>query len=83
MQVISFSRDNIERGMVKFHPAGFTHGLIQRPLLLGREYKKKFTDEVAVMLDTRDALFVGDAALATENPDYVNSWKIKSAVCKD
>ncbi len=31
------------------------------------------------MLDTRDALSVGDAALATENPDYVNSWKVKPA----
>ncbi len=74
-----FSRDNIERGMVTFHPAGFTHGPHPKAFQAGREYRKKFTDEVAVMLDTRDALEVGPAAVATENPDYVNSWKVKPA----
>lgn len=74
-----FSRDNIERGMVTFHPAGFTHGPHPKAFQAGLEYRKKFTDEVAVMLDTRDALEVGAAAEATENPDYVNSWKIKPA----
>lgn len=74
-----FSRDNIERGMVTFHPAGFTHGPHPKAFQAGREYRKKFTDEVAVMLDTRDSLEVGAAAETTENPDYVNSWKIKPA----
>jgi len=74
-----FSRDNIERGMVTFHPAGFTHGPHPKAFQAGREYRKKFTDEVAVMLDTRDALEMGPAALATENPEYVNSWKTKPA----
>jgi len=73
-----FSRDNIERGMVTFHPAGFTHGPHPKAFQAGREYRKKFTDEVAVMLDTRDALEMGPAALATENPDYINSWKTKA-----
>ena len=73
-----FSRDNIEKGMVTFHPAGFTHGPHPKAFQAGLEYRKKFTDEVAVMLDTRDALEVGEAALATENPDYVNSWKVKA-----
>jgi len=74
-----FSRDNIERGMVTFHPAGFTHGPHPKAFQSGREYRKKFTDEVAVMVDTRDSLEVGAAAETTENPDYVNSWKIKPA----
>jgi homogentisate 1,2-dioxygenase len=74
-----FSRDNIEKGMVTFHPAGFTHGPHPKAFQAGREYRKKFTDEVAVMLDTRDSLEVGSAAETTENPDYVNSWKIKPA----
>lgn len=74
-----FSRDNIERGMVTFHPAGFTHGPHPKAFQSGREYRKKFTDEVAVMIDTRDSLEVGAAAENTENPDYVNSWKIKPA----
>ena len=72
-----FSRDNIEKGMVTFHPAGFTHGPHPKAFQAGLEYRKKFTDEVAVMLDTRDALEMGAAALATENPEYVNSWKAK------
>lgn len=72
-----FSRDNIEKGMVTFHPAGFTHGPHPKAFKAGMEYKKKFTDEVAVMLDTRDALEVGDAAQQVENPEYVNSWRVK------
>lgn len=72
-----FSRDNIDRGMVTFHPAGFTHGPHPKAFQAGREYKKKFTDEVAVMLDTRDSLEVGQAAAAVDNPEYINSWKEK------
>lgn len=71
-----FSRDNIERGMVTFHPAGFTHGPHPKAFAAGRQATKTFTDEVAVMLDTRDALEIGEAASAVENADYVNSWKI-------
>ena len=70
-----FSRDNIDAGMVTFHPAGFTHGPHPKAFLAGQQYQKKFTDEVAVMLDTRDALMVGESAVATEDLDYVNSWK--------
>jgi homogentisate 1,2-dioxygenase len=36
---------------------------------------KAETDEYAVMMDTRDALEMGDAAAATEFKDYANSWK--------
>ncbi|MCH8491811.1 homogentisate 1,2-dioxygenase [Aliidiomarina sp.] len=72
-----FSRDNIDKGMVTFHPAGFTHGPHPKAFQAGREYKKKFTDEVAVMLDTRDALEVGQSAHSVENPDYVMSWQEK------
>lgn len=72
-----FSRDNIDRGMVTFHPAGFTHGPHPKAFQAGREHKKKFTDEVAVMLDTRDSLEVGEASHSVENPDYVMSWQEK------
>lgn len=70
-----FSRDNIEKGMVTFHPAGFTHGPHPKAFAAGRAHKKTFTDEVAVMVDTRDALNATDAALAVENPEYVYSWR--------
>jgi homogentisate 1,2-dioxygenase len=36
---------------------------------------KPATDEYAVMIDTRDPLEVGNAALGVENADYVNSWR--------
>ncbi|RBW66850.1 homogentisate 1,2-dioxygenase [Vibrionales bacterium C3R12] len=70
-----FSRDNIEAGMVTFHPAGFTHGPHPKAFQAGLEHKKKFTDEVAVMIDTRQALEFGDAAKKAENKQYVYSWR--------
>ncbi|GAB2709578.1 homogentisate 1,2-dioxygenase [Aliiglaciecola aliphaticivorans] len=72
-----FSRDNIEQGMVTFHPAGFTHGPHPKAFAAGKAHKKTFTDEVAVMLDTRDALQVAEVAPLVENSDYVNSWQVK------
>jgi len=33
------------------------------------------TDEVAVMIDTRDALEVSEQAAEIEWPNYVDSWK--------
>ena len=72
-----FSRDNIEAGMVTFHPAGFTHGPHPKAFKAGQEYKKKFTDEVAVMIDTRHALNFSNEAKQVENKEYVYSWKEK------
>lgn len=70
-----FSRDNIEAGMITFHPAGFTHGPHPKAFQAGREHKKKFTDEVAVMIDTRHALEFGQVAEKAENKQYVYSWR--------
>lgn len=70
-----FSRDNIEAGMVTFHPAGFTHGPHPKAFKAGQQHQKTFADEVAVMIDTRHALQFGDAAQRVENRDYVYSWK--------
>ncbi len=70
-----FSRDNIEPGMVTFHPAGLTHGPHPKAFDGAQTTSKTFTDEVAVMIDTRHALSVGEAAQAVENSAYVNSWK--------
>lgn len=70
-----FSRDNIEAGMVTFHPAGFTHGPHPKALDGMLTPKKAFTDEYAVMIDTRDALDLGPDAAATENEAYVRSWR--------
>ncbi|NVJ49173.1 MAG: homogentisate 1,2-dioxygenase [Gammaproteobacteria bacterium] len=72
-----FSRDNIDAGMVTFHPCGFTHGPHPKAFAAGQEYAKKETDEVAVMLDTRDPLEIGAPAYAVEDDAYAESWKVK------
>jgi homogentisate 1,2-dioxygenase len=70
-----FSRDNIHPGMMTFHPCGFTHGPHPKALKNAFTAKKAATDEYAVMIDTRDALDLGDGARAVEWDGYVDSWK--------
>ena len=70
-----FSRDNIEAGMMTFHPSGFTHGPHPKALKNMLSQPKPATDEYAVMIDTRDPLDVGEGAAAVENTAYVDSWK--------
>ncbi len=70
-----FSRDNIHPGMTSYHPFGFTHGPHPGAFRKGAENAKKVTDEVAVMVDTRDALDVKEAAERCEWRDYAQSWK--------
>lgn len=72
-----FSRDNIRPGMVTYHPAGFTHGPHPKALERMLVQSKPATDEVAVMIDCRDALEIGAAATAVEWSGYVDSWKGK------
>ncbi|WP_395376985.1 homogentisate 1,2-dioxygenase [Marinicella sp. W31] len=70
-----FSRDNIHPGMITLHPTGFTHG--PHPKAMNNAFKQKnaMTEEVAVMIDTRDPLEVCGAAEDVEWSDYVHSWK--------
>ena len=77
-----FSRDDIDPGMVTFHPAGFTHGPHPKALQGMLEARRAETDEYAVMVDTRDALTVGDLAAGIENRDYVNSWRTDLGTAK-
>ena len=72
-----FSRDNIKPGMMTFHPAGFTHGPHPKAFAAGAKAVRTMTDEVAVMIDARDALDMGEGALAQEDPSYADSWKAK------
>lgn len=71
-----FSRDNIDAGMLTYHPSGFPHGPHPKALKNMLVQDSKTTDEVAVMIDTRQPLNVCDDAKNVENKDYVNSWKI-------
>jgi homogentisate 1,2-dioxygenase len=70
-----FSRDNIHPGMVTLHPGGFTHGPHPKALSRMLVQSKPATDEYAVMVDTRDALEIGEAARRVEWSGYVDSWK--------
>ena len=70
-----FSRDNIHPGMMTLHPAGFTHGPHPKALKNVLKQTKSATNEVAVMVDARDALDIGGAAKSVEWAGYVESWK--------
>jgi homogentisate 1,2-dioxygenase len=70
-----FSRDNIHAGMVTLHPCGFPHGPHPKALAGALKPKKAETDEVAVMLDARDALEIGKLPPGVEVEEYVNSWR--------
>jgi homogentisate 1,2-dioxygenase len=72
-----FSRDNIHAGMISFHPCGFPHGPHPKAFAAGERAAKQHTDEVAVMIDARDAVHLGEAAQGIEVADYVDSWKNK------
>lgn len=72
-----FSRDNIHPGMVTLHPCGFAHGPHPKAFAAGAAAAKKETSEVAVMIDTRDAVEVGAVTQSVEWREYVDSWKVK------
>lgn len=70
-----FSRDNIDAGAITFHPQGVHHG--PHPKAFAKGSKKEFTDEFAVMIDTRNPLEMTDAFKKLENKDYWKSWMNK------
>jgi homogentisate 1,2-dioxygenase len=74
-----FSRDNIHPGMITLHPCGFPHGPHPKAFAAGAKAARQETDEVAVMIDARDALEVAPEAAAVEWPDYVRSWATGAA----
>jgi len=72
-----FSRDNIHPGMITWHPCGFPHGPHPKAFAAGAKAAKKETDEVAVMVDARDALEAAALPAGVEWPGYVDSWMPK------
>jgi homogentisate 1,2-dioxygenase len=70
-----FSRDNIHPGMVTLHPSGFPHGPHPGAIKNAFTPAKKETDEVAVMIDTRDAVEISKESMSVEWKEYVSSWK--------
>lgn len=70
-----FSRDHIHPGMITLHPRGIPHGPHPKALKNAAQKRGTMTDEVAVMIDTRDALDISEQAKSIEWSDYVDSWK--------
>lgn len=70
-----FSRDNIHPGMISYHPVGFTHGPHPKALQNAFEQSAPGTDEVAVMIDTRQPLNVSEEAGSIEWAGYAESWR--------
>lgn len=71
-----FSRDNIHPGMTTLHPSGFAHGPHPGAFSIGAKAARKETDEVAVMIDTRDSLGVSEPMVESiEWKEYLYSWK--------
>lgn len=67
-----FSRDNIDAGALTFHPQGIHHGPHPKAFMAGAD--KEYTDEYAVMIDTRYPLEPTEWFTKNENKDYWKSW---------
>jgi len=61
--------------MITYHPVGFTHGPHPKALKNAFTPSSSRTDEVAVMIDTRDGLELDDHVLPVEWDGYVDSWR--------
>jgi homogentisate 1,2-dioxygenase len=72
-----FSRDNVEAGMISYHPSGFTHGPHPKALKKSMAEPITFTDEVAVMIDSRDELECQKNLDKVEWQEYHMSWQKK------
>ena len=66
------SRKGIEFGSVTHHPDGIPHG--PHPGRYEASIGQKFTNELAVMMDSFRPLRVAKAVLGAEDPNYHRSW---------
>jgi homogentisate 1,2-dioxygenase len=66
------SRKGIEFGSITHHPDGIPHG--PHPGRAEASIGAKYTDELAVMMDSFHPLKVAKAAIAIEDPEYHKSW---------
>lgn len=70
-----FSRAGIAPGMLTFHPQGIHHG--PQAAAFDRSKAATRTEEIAVMLDTKNPLQVLAPVNPTEITEYWTSWKEK------
>jgi len=73
-----FSRDNFGPGMMSVHPCGFPHGPQPKAFSIGAKRLRAETDEVAVFLDSRDALEIAEMPPGIEDAAYVDAWKAQA-----
>jgi homogentisate 1,2-dioxygenase len=66
------SRRGVEEASFTLHPHGIPHGPHPGTIVASRDMK--WTDELAVMVDTFRPLFVTKQALAIDDPQYPYSW---------
>jgi homogentisate 1,2-dioxygenase len=66
------SRKGIEYGSITHHPDGLPHG--PHPGRYEASVGQKFTNELAVMMDSFRPLHVAKAAIPIEDPKYHQSW---------
>jgi homogentisate 1,2-dioxygenase len=77
-----FSRAGIDEGMLTFHPSGLHHG--PQPAARARDAEAaakapdavRIANEVAVMVDSRRPLEVGEHGHRWEIDGYVDSWSV-------
>jgi homogentisate 1,2-dioxygenase len=66
------SRKGVRFGSITLHPDGLPHG--PQPGRTEASVGAKWTDELAVMLDTFKPLQVAKSLLEAEDPSYWRSW---------
>jgi len=66
------SRNNIQQGYITLHPGGIPHG--PAPGAYERSIGHKYTEELAVMIDTFAPLQVTEHALKIDDGKYFQSW---------
>ena len=69
------SRDHIYPGMATLHPTGLPHGPHPKAFATAAAGARAFTDEVAVMVDSRKPLLVAPLPDGVEWTAYADSWK--------
>ncbi len=67
-----FSRDHLHAGMMSFHPPGFPHG--PHPKAIEKIKDKTWTNECAVMIDSKQSLKQHSQLKELEIENYWQSW---------
>ena len=70
------SRKGIKKESITYHPMGLPHG--PQPGKYEESIGKKRTEELAVMIDTFNPLYLTDEALSVNDKNYPLSWLNKS-----